>query len=143
MLVALAAGVVAMVMRPAAASGARQYFAEGTLLFTGSEEPELYIECLESGDVIVRRTALTGVYSSGAVSLAVTLTGFDLRIEERITPGSSLPGTEVDTAIFTLDFLGRERYHILYYAGEEGRFIGFPLKVTPGLWTRKPLPVRS
>ena len=144
LLVVVAAAIIALAIRPSGRGEARQYFAEG-ILMRGEEsaEPELYVECLDNGDVAIRRTGLEGLWANGALSLVVTQIGFDLPIEERLTPGSPESGLEVDTAIFTIDILAPERYHVKYTGAADGRFIAFTLPVKPGLWLKKPLPVRS
>lgn len=144
MLVVVAAAIIALAIRPSGRGEARQYFAEG-ILMRGEEpsDPELYLECLDNGDVALRRTGLEGLWPDGALSLVITRIGFDLTIEERLTPGNPQSGPEVDTAIFTIDFLAPERYHVKYTGAADGRFIAFTLPVKPGLWLKKPLPVRS
>lgn len=145
-LVVVAAAVVSLAIRPSGRGEAVQYFAEGILLKAEGDadgEPHIYIECLESGDVAIRRTGLEGVGRGGAVSLAITRIGFDLTIDERVVKGGEAEGDEPDTAIFTIDFLAPERYHVKYNAGDEGRFVAFSLSVKPGMWVKKSLPVRS
>lgn len=144
MLVVVSAAIVALAMRPAGSRGpARQYFLEGILLSTGATGPELYIECLDSGDVVIRRTGLSGLWSDGALSLVVSRIGYNLVIEERLVAGNAAADCEIDTAIFTIDFLAQERYHLQYKAAEEGRFVAFTLPVKHGMWIKKQLPVRS
>lgn len=75
--------------------------------------PEIEFICLEDGSVILRRRGIRGVTASGAVSLAMELKGFELKIRERTMAGR--PDSEpIDTASFILDFMAREHYFISY-----------------------------
>ena len=75
--------------------------------------PEIEFICLEDGSVILRRHGIRGVTASGAVSLAMELKGFELKIRER--SGAGRPDSEpIDTASFILDFMAREHYFISY-----------------------------
>lgn len=78
-----------------------------------ASRPEIELICCDDGQVILRRHGLAGVTASGAVSLAIEIKGFEVKIKERIVDG--LPGDEpVDTASFILDFMAPERYFIMY-----------------------------
>lgn len=77
----------------------------------GRQEIELI--CCDDGQVVLRRHGLTGVTASGAVSLAIEVKGFEVRIRERIVEGRA-DSEPVDTASFILDFMAPERYFITY-----------------------------
>lgn len=88
--------------------------------------------------MLLTRSGLAGLTSAGAVSLAVTVTGTDVAIEERIT-GATSPSEPVDTALFTLDFLRPGRYHVRYNSSSLGLFSAFTLSVRPGASLTRPL----
>lgn len=100
---------------------------------------ELLVE--EDGSVTLTRRGLDGmVHASGALSLVVNVAGFDISVEERLTPGR--PAADVPEpaeARFTLDFLGAERYHLRYYSEATGGLAVTPLHVRPGIHIVKPL----
>ena len=75
----------------------------------------------DDGSVVLTRNGIEGVSTSGAVSLAVTIIGFDITIEERIVPGNNLD-EPIDTATFVLDFLAPDRYHLKYNSSATSRF---------------------
>ena len=109
---------------------------------SGSDEgllapPAIDVEVDDNGRVLLRRSGLKGITDNGAVSLAVNVAGFDVSIEERLTPGNGWP--TVDTADFVLDFFGPERYHIKYNSEDTGLFAAFTLNVAPGIRIHKPL----
>ena len=94
-------------------------------------EPAIDIEVDESRIVHIRRSGLRGITTGGAVSLAINVMGGDITIEERLTPGNG--SDYVDTAMFELDFLAPERYHIRYNSEDAGVFTAFTLNVAPGI----------
>ncbi|MDE6587480.1 MAG: hypothetical protein K2K40_04010 [Paramuribaculum sp.] len=100
---------------------------------------ELLVE--PDGSVTLTRLGLDGmVHASGALSLVVNVAGFDISIEERLTPGRPVADTpEPMSARFTLDFLGAERYHLRYYSEATGGLAVTPLHVRPGIHIVKPL----
>lgn len=98
----------------------------------------LIVECRPDGSVAVTRTALNGITESAAVSVAVTLNGFDLTIKERTAPGYSTD-TPMTSATFVLDFLAPERYHVRYVNEDTGQYCVFTLPVRPGLRMVRPL----
>lgn len=80
----------------------------------GVSPPNIEFECMEDGAVRLRRHGLSGISSSGAVSLAVEKKGFDIRITERVVEGHGPAEDFIDTASFELDFMGRDHYFISY-----------------------------
>lgn len=77
-------------------------------------DPSIELICNDDGSVVLRRHGLLGVYASGAVSLAIEVKGFDVKIRERVVPGRDDSGEPVYTASFILDFMAREHYFISY-----------------------------
>ena len=100
---------------------------------------ELLIEVHAANFVSIRRTGLDGVTMAGAVSLAVKVSGFDIVIEERVTPGAASPFGMADAALFHLDFLAPEWYHIRYESERFSEHAAFSLHVREGIVMRKPL----
>ena len=115
----LAAAVLGLCVRPSSKGQARAFFYPSTLLASFGGEAAVTFRCLDDGNVELLRTGLLGlVDSAGAVSLAVTITGFDVTIMERITPTGSVAGEPVDAAMFVIDCLAPERYHVRYVAAD-------------------------
>jgi hypothetical protein len=130
----VAAAVLALCARPSGRGQALTHLVAGWLAEGDAEATAaLYVECLDNGDVLLRRTGLQGVYATGAVSLAITQIGFDLDIKERVTVGSPVDGTAVHEAVSTLTFMAQDWYHIKYTDEKTGRFAAFSLHVRPGL----------
>ena len=88
--------------------------------------------------VTLRREGLRGVTMDGAVSLAVKVSGFDITIDERVTPGSPY-GQTAESVTFVLDFLAPEWYHIRYESDSLSEHAAFALHVREGIVMRKPL----
>lgn len=103
-----------------------------------SHDGSLIVECRPDGTVRLVRTGLDGMTSSGAVSMAATLTGFELVINERRSPGySNDPAcTSVE---WVLDFLGRERYTVRYLCEDSGAQCNFTFPVRDGLRLVRPI----
>lgn len=134
----VAAAVVALAALPQRRGPAVQHLLAGDLADTGNPAPALLAQVDDRGRLLLTRTGLGGIHAAGAVSLAVTVTGFDIKIEERLTPGQA-DSAPVDTACFTLDFLGAERYHISYNSDDAGLFAAFTITVRPGIHLTRPL----
>lgn len=139
-LAVVAAAIVALCVKPSGRGEARQYLLPGTLC--SSAEPQadigaddagrIDISCNDDGTVALTRRGLCGMNASGAVSLAITVTGFDVTIEERMAEPREA-GEPTDMALFTLDFMGHERYHVKYNSEATGSFASFSLNNRPGL----------
>lgn len=141
----IAAAVVAVVSLPDRKGEVRTHLLAGTLL-TDCDEREagpghgsLTFECHEGNFVTLRRDGLEGVSAAGAVSLVVKVSGFDIVIEERITPGQPSPFGYASAATFLLDFLAPEWYHIRYESERHGEHAALTLHVRPGIVVNKPL----
>ena len=127
----VAAAVICLASRPARKGPARTFLYAGEPGFGGTpSEARLTARVDESGRLEIYRYGLEGVSADGAYSLAVEIRGFDVTINERLTPGS---GTGcADMAKATLDCFGQERYHILYRSEATGRSAAFSLRIAPG-----------
>lgn len=106
--------------------------------------PRLELLCRDDGTLEINRIGLpAGLNNTATVALAITRKGFDISIEERITPGSgALLDSElqpVDTATFYIPNLARERYHISYNSAPTSTFTSFTLLNRPGLRSSRPL----
>lgn len=135
----VAAMIVAFAAKPASRGEAVTHLLSGTLSNSESTPPSISINARENGDVILTRRGLEGLGSMGAVSLAITIIGFDIIIEERFVASRLDGDTSVNTATFTLDFLARERYHIRYNADHCGLFASAQINNRPGWETTKEL----
>lgn len=143
-LLVVAAFCIGLLAVPSGVGPVETEFANGLLSFTPEGEadatPRIEILCQEDGSVKLMRYGLPADLDSAAtVALAMTRKGFDISIEERITP-SSLPllasETEaVNTATFHLPILARERYHIKYNSDSTSSFTTLTLHNRPGLRT--------
>ncbi|MCM1293202.1 MAG: hypothetical protein NC111_04910 [Bacteroides sp.] len=143
----LAVGVVALCVRPSRHGHARQYLLEGVLCRFEAEgsprpgESGVKLACQANGDVLLTRYGIEGLRQGGALSLAVTVADFDVTIEERCV--MSADGEPVDTALFTLEFLGKERYHIRYSSEWTSTAVAFTLSNREGMELDKRLRVDS
>lgn len=128
----VAAAVVAFSARRGDEGPAKQILLSGVL--TKREVPTgamIELLCNDDGTVLLRRYGVEGLTISGAVSLAITVRGFDVKIKERIVEGR--PEDEpIDTAAFILDFMGEERYFISYTSDSSGLFAATTLKNRSG-----------
>ncbi len=129
--------IVAFIARPDSRGKARQYLLAGSLSFSGGE-PSITLTANDDGTVTLTRRGLQGMTSTSAVSLAVTVIGFDITIEERLSGGFP-DDPAIDTATFTLDFIAQERYHIRYNSDSAGLFAAAPFHKRPGYTTSRPL----
>lgn len=116
----IAAAVIAFAAMPAQRGAVKEYLLAGKIVTVDSEtEPSISVECLQSGAVKLCRKGFQTCIPPAAVSLAITVKGFDVTINERITPGH-IEGAPVE-AEFTLDFMGQDRYHIRYISDTTSR----------------------
>lgn len=145
-----AAFVVALCARPHGRGAAETGFLTGELSSEtprqpagapAHPEPSPSVEflCRDDGAVVITRHGLQGLTEGATVALAVTRTGFDITVKERIAPAREPGGAPVDTATFVLDGLGQERYHIKYDSEATSSFAALTLRNTPGLHAVRPL----
>lgn len=142
----IAAAIIAASALPDRKRAVVQHLVAGELLSSvdapdsvGPGHGRLEIEVHEGNFVSLRRYGLEGVTMSGAVSLAIEVSGFDVVIQERVTPGGASPFGMADGALFHLDFLAPEWYHIRYESERFNEHTALTLHVRPGIKITKPL----
>lgn len=136
--VVAAAAIVAFMSVRQAPGPVRTILLGSTLSTTGNTTPAIELECLDDGSVMLTRHGVAGVTEAGAVSAAITVKGFDVKIEERIVAGNPAY-SPADTATFLLDFMGAEHYFISYVSQQADLFAAVTLHNRPGIKTRKAL----
>lgn len=129
----IAASVIAFAAMPAHRGEVREYLLAGDLVVAEESEsiPSISVECQESGAVTLIRKGIDLPLPPAAVSLAVSVKGFDVTINERIVAGMA-EGAPVE-AVFSLDFMGSERYHIRYVSDVSSRSCSLILHNRPGI----------
>lgn len=138
-LTVVAAAVVAAVAHPGSAKPVVERLLAGDI----GEDVDSPGQCVslrayDNGNIELTRHGVEGVSEDGAVSLAVTVKGGDVTIEERIVPGRLRP-IEVTRADFLIDFLPYGHYHILYNSQPTGMFVAFPFTHRPSMRVTKRL----
>lgn len=127
----VAAAIVAFMGKRDDPNAARQILLPTTLRHSGADHDDaIELIALDDGNVILRRHGLKGIGSNGAVSLAITVKGFDVMIKERLTPGDGEPA---DTAEVELDFMGQEHYFINYTSEQADRVAAFTFHNRPSM----------
>lgn len=145
----VAAAVVAAAALPRRRGPVRTFMYAGDLESGGSlgGDPAIEVSVTPEGLMEIRRTGLVGVSDTGAWSLAVNISAFDVTINERITAGrrrradDGPEGPAPDSGRALLDCFGRERYHFRYLSEATGRSCAFTLTVNPGARIRRTLEV--
>lgn len=135
---ALAVGILAM---PSGHGPVETSFAEGILSFDPELTdltPRIEIECQTDGTVKITRIGLPDeINSATTVALAITRKGFDLSIEERITPASqALLLSEIapaNIATYYLHGLAHEHYHLKFNSDSTSAFTAVTFMNHPGL----------
>lgn len=134
----IAAAVIAYAAMPAQKGTAREYLLGGELREMSRQcPPSIELCCLDSGAVRLVRYGVEGVAPDGAVSIAVTVTGFDILVKERLVAGREDPVPL--TASFTFDFLGHERYHLRYVSEQLSLGCSLTVNNRPGITVIRPL----
>lgn len=135
----VAALIAGVALRPAARGEAVTRLLGATLSHVECDG-EAMVEAIvgDDGSVDIIRRGLPPLSDTGAVSAKVTVTGRDIKVEERIVRGRG-EGMPVDTAEFTLDFLAPDRYHLQYVSEPTGMSAAMPLNVLPGYRCRREL----
>ena len=128
----IAAAVIAFAAMPSQKSAARNFFYAGDL-FSDAEPsaPGIVAIVEDDGRLAIHRFGLQNIGMDGAYSIAVTIIGFDVTIEERLTAGTDVVGMATAGKV-VLDCLGAERYHIHYRNEAMGRSAAFSLNIRPG-----------
>lgn len=146
-----AAFAVALCAKPRDIGPAETTFLTADLSYEpDGDTPAVEFDCRDDGKVMITRHGLRGLTQEAVVALAVTRAGFDISIEERITPQAPAIATPangdgadthpgVNTATFLLDGLGRERYHIKYNSDATSSFAALTVRNIPGLHAWRPL----
>ena len=128
----IAAAVVGAAAMPKNKGAARTLRAGGALRADATpSRPGVVCVVNNRGELEVHRFGLEGVDMSGAYSLAVTIIGFDVVIEERLVPGRFREGAAT-AAYAVLDCFGAERYHFRYNSEAIGASCVFQLNIRPG-----------
>lgn len=128
----VAAAVIGFSAMPSRRGTARTFLFGGELFDdVAPSVPGIVFVVGDDGVLDVYRFGIDGVDMSGAYSLALTIIGFDITIEERLTAGR-LNGAVATAAHARIDCLGRERYHFLYRNEAIGRSAAFSLNIRPG-----------
>lgn len=131
----VAAAVIAMAVRPGGKSPAETYFYAGELISGEETVAGLTITVNEDYRVTLVRHGLAGITGvDGAVSIAVTVTGTEIYVEERITPGRILSPEEnkSESALFFIDCLPpNTRIHFRYNASASSRSASLTFTVKP------------
>lgn len=128
----IAAAVIGFAAMPSRRGSARTFLFAGELYDdVAPSVPGIVFQVSDKGTLDVYRFGLDGVSISGAYSLALTIIGFDITIEERLTAGRR-DDTPATAAHAVIDCLGPERYHIHYRNEALGRSAAFSLNMRPG-----------
>lgn len=138
----VAAAVIAAISLPERKGEVKLHLLAGELEEADSAaEPgnsSLTLSVGPDNSVTLRRDGLSGVAMDGAVSLAVRVSGFDISIDERITPGSPY-SPQAGCATFRLDFLAPEWYNIRYESEARSERASLTLHVREGIVVTKHL----
>ena len=129
----VAACCVGLIVKPGRRGQAETSFAAALTLDSDNAEPEtprVELRCLDNGSLLLRRCGLTGLTDTAVVALAITRIGFDIEIEERVTPGR---GAFIVRASFIIGDLGAERYHIKYNASQSSLFMATSFTLKSGV----------
>ncbi len=109
--------------------------------------PRVEFSTRADGALVIRRYGLEGLTAAATVALAVTRKGFDLAIEERVTPAPSSaaatldsePPQPVNCATFILPGLTSERYHLKYNSDPTSSFCTLAWRNLPGFAATRPM----
>lgn len=141
----VAAAVIALVALPERKGEVKLHLLEGRLIAGDDDRADISpgqgsvtFTVDDSRRVHLLRQGLAGIAVDGALSLAVRVSGFDITIEERVTPGSPF-GPQATAAAFCLDFLAPEWYHIRYESEAFSQHASLTLHVREGITLTKRL----
>lgn len=124
----VAAAVIGLAARPHGRGAVRTFLYSGELSDAGEPSEAGIVAHVDGrGMLEIYRYGLEGL---DAYSLAVKVSGFDVTIDERLTPGrrSGMP----QTGYARIECLAAERYHIQYKSEATGRSAAFSLNIRPG-----------
>lgn len=139
----MAAAVIAAASLPSRRGAARTFLYAGELMAPISQVGErggqgITVTIDENCRMHIHRFGLEGICESGAYSLSVKIFGFDVEINERLTPGRH-GGEEMTQAEAVIDCFGRERYHFQYKSEATNRSCAFTLNIAAGNTINRPL----
>ncbi|MDE6612438.1 MAG: hypothetical protein K2K22_07750 [Muribaculaceae bacterium] len=128
----VAAAVVGAAAMPKSRGAVRTFLFGGTLRHDATPSQAGIVALVnDRGRLEIHRFGLDGVDMSGAYSLAVSVSGFDVTVEERLVPGRGREGAAT-AAYAELDCFGAERYHFQYRSEAIGASCAFSLNIRPG-----------
>lgn len=128
----VAAAIIAFAAMPSRRSAARSFFYGGELFADAAPSgPGIVAIVEDDGRLAIHRFGLQNIGLDGAYSVAVTIIGFDVTIEERLTAGSAASDRSMAGKVL-IDCLGPERYHFHYRNEAMGRSAAFSLNIRPG-----------
>lgn len=128
----IAAAVIGFSAMPSRRGAARSFLYGGELFDDATPSvPGIVVIVADDGTVDFYRFGLNDISMSGAYSLALTIIGFDITIEERLTAGRR-GDISATSAHARIDCLGAERYHFNYRNKALGRSAAFSLNIKPG-----------
>lgn len=135
---ALAVGLLAM---PSGHGPVETSFSEGQLSFNPDlkdNTPRIEIDCQTDGTVKITRFGIPdNINSAATVALAITRKGFDISVEERITPDNqailSSETTPVNTAVYYISDLAHEHYHLKFNSDSTSSFTAVTFMNRPGI----------
>ncbi len=125
---------IGIIVKPAGHGPAETLFVEGLpdLEPEADTTPRIEVKCCDNGDITLRRCGLEGLTSAATIALAITRIGFDITIEERITPVDGF-GIPITSTTFTLKGFARERYHLTYNSSAFSTFLATSFPNHPGI----------
>lgn len=136
----VAGAIIAYAAVPSRRGPVRTFLYGGTLLRDHApQEPAVTLTVRDNGLVEIKREGLEGIYESGAWSLAMEVSGFDVTIRERLVAGRA--GEQINAAYALIDALGPERFHFQYLSESTGSKTAFTLTLLPGNTITKTLTV--
>lgn len=136
----VAMAIVAFLAIPHQSGPVKEYLVGSSMSesLTPDSAAAIEIDCDDSGIVWLRRRGLTGVDATGTVSAKIVIKGFSITVYERIVEGR-YGDNPVDTALFELDFLARERYFLRYESDATNSAATLSFRNTPGYHAHSPL----
>lgn len=141
MLLFVAAALIAYFSSGKKHEAVRTYMYGGELMAGENEsEPSIDLEVGDDGRTLwLTRCGLWGVdMENGAYSVVVDVSGTDVTIKERVTPGRPGEGGEAGAARVIIDCLATGvRYHFVYESEALGRKSAFGFTLRPGARVRR------
>lgn len=134
-----AAAIVALLLRPSGEGAVRETLAAASLAHTDNDEEAVRVTVGDSGSIVVQRTGLKDLTSTGAVSAKINIKGHDIYFYERIVAGGK-ESEPVDTATFELDgLIAGDRYFLRYEAETLSAYAQLTFRCDDGYTVCRPL----